>query len=86
MLDKNFLRASKVVRVKILKSKENELEQIKDIDIYEEMLKCINLNECEEIINNIDLKKEEELLNKNLKKISLRSEIEYLKKYINLLN
>ena len=63
MLDKNFLRASKVVRVKILKSKENELEQIKDIDIYEEMLKCINLNECEEFINNINLKKEEEISN-----------------------
>lgn len=86
MLDKNFLRASKAIRVKILKSKEKELEEIiNNIDIYDEMMKCLNFNKCDSI-KDINLKKEEEILNQNLKKLSLKSEIEYLKKYIDLIS
>lgn len=86
MLDKNFLRASKAIRVKILKSKEKELEEIiNNIDIYDEMMKCINFNKCDGI-KDINLKKEEEILNQNLKKLSLKSEIEYLKMYIDLIS
>lgn len=85
MLDKNFMRVSQVIRKKILKEKEKELELLKDETMYNKLLKCVRLNECDDIIKKINLKEEEKELLLDLKRISLKSEITYLNKYINLI-
>ncbi len=85
MLDKNFMKVSQLIRKKILKEKENELQLLKEETTYNKLLKCVKLNDCEDIIKTINLKEEEKDLLSDLKKVSLKSEIEYLKSYIELI-
>ncbi len=85
MLDKNFMKVSQLVRKKILKEKENELQLLKEETTYNKLLKCVKLNDCEDIIKTINLKEEEKDLLFDLKRVSLKSEIEYLKSYIELI-
>ncbi len=85
MLDKNFMKVSQLVRKKILKEKENELQLLKEETTYNKLLKCVKLNDCEDIIKTINLKEEEKDLLSDLKRVSLKSEIEYLKSYIDLI-
>lgn len=85
MLDKNFMKVSQVIRKKILKEKEKELELLKDETMYNKLLKCVKLNECDDVIKKINLKEEEKDLLSDLKRISLKSEITYLNNYINLI-
>ena len=85
MLDKNFMKVSQLIRKKILKEQENELQLLKEETTYNKLLKCVKLNDCEDIIKTINLKEEEKDLLSDLKKVSLKSEIEYLKSYIELI-
>lgn len=85
MLDKNFMKVSQVIRKKILKEKELELESLKDETMYNKLLKCVKLNECDDITKQINLKEEEKDLLFDLKRVSLKSEIDYLNKYIILI-
>ena len=85
MLDKNFMKVSQLIRKKILKEKENELQLLKEETTYNKLLKCVKLNDCEDIIKTINLKEEEKDLLSDLKRVSLKSEIEYLKSYIELI-
>lgn len=85
MLDKNFMKVSQLIRKKILKEKENEFQLLKEETTYNKLLKCVKLNDCEDIIKTINLKEEEKDLLSDLKRVSLKSEIEYLKSYIELI-